>query len=321
MRASRLLSILILLQVRGRVSAADLAAEFEVSVRTIYRDVDQLSAAGVPVYAERGRSGGFQLLDGYRTRLTGFTPSEAHALLLAGIGSAAADLGLGEDLAAAQLKLMASLPAESGAGAQRVSARFHLDPAQWYTRVENIPYLPELARAVWEERRIRIRYESWKGEVARTLDPLGLVLKGGFWYLVAASKNQPRTYRASNILYLAITEAPSRRPARFSLARYWKDWAAAFEKRLMRERARVRLSPKGVKMLREVSPAAADIIDAAALVPEADGWIEADIPIETVEHATTQIMRLGAEAKVLEPASLREAVRTRAKAIAALYAR
>lgn len=321
MRASRLLSILILLQVRGRVSAAALAEEFEVSVRTIYRDVDQLSAAGVPVYAERGRSGGFQLLDGYRTRLTGFTPSEAHALLLAGIGSAAADLGLGEDLAAAQLKLMASLPADSGAGAQRVSARFHLDPAQWYTRVENVAHLPELARAVWEERRIRIRYESWKGEVARTLDPLGLVLKGGFWYLVAASKNQPRTYRASNILDLAVTDAPSRRPPRFSLARYWKGWAADFEKRLMRERARVRLSPRGVKMLREVSPAAAEAIDAAAPAPDVDGWIEAQIPIENIEHAVTQILRLGEDARVMEPAALRDAVRGRAKAIAALYGR
>src|SRR5574338_1215164 len=159
MRASRLLSILILLQMRGRMSAEALAAEFEVSVRTIYRDIDQLSAAGVPVYAERGRSGGFQLLDGYRTRLTGFTPAEADALLLAGVGGAAADLGIGAELAQAQLKLLASLPPDSGASAQRVATRFHLDPINWYTRSEPLDLLPSLAAAVWRDQRIRIRYE------------------------------------------------------------------------------------------------------------------------------------------------------------------
>jgi len=199
MRASRLLSILILLQMRGRLSAEALAAEFEVSVRTIYRDVDQLSAAGVPIYAERGRAGGFQLHDGYRTKLTGFTPQEADALLLSGIGAAAQDLGLGPDLAAAQLKLLASLPPESGASAERVSARFHLDPNAWYTRADASEALKPLAAAVWAERRVRVRYESWKDVVERTLDPLGLVLKGGAWYLVANVKSRPRTYRVSNI--------------------------------------------------------------------------------------------------------------------------
>ena len=135
MRASRLLSILILLQMRGRLSAEALAAEFEVSVRTIYRDIDQLSAAGVPVYAERGRAGGFALLDGYRTKLTGFTPAEADALVLAGVGGAAA----------AQLKLLASLPPDAGASAQRVAQRFHLDPANWYTRAEALPLLRNIS--------------------------------------------------------------------------------------------------------------------------------------------------------------------------------
>src|SRR5215470_2164491 len=179
MRASRLLSLLILLQMRGRMSAEALAAEFEVSVRTIYRDMDQLSAAGVPVYAERGRNGGFALLDGYRTRLTGFTPAEAEALLLAGVGPAAADLGIGAEAAAAQLKLLASLPPDSGASAQRVASRFHLDPINWYSRAESIDILPALASAVWTEKRVRIRYESWTDLVTREVDPLGLVLKAG----------------------------------------------------------------------------------------------------------------------------------------------
>src|SRR5678816_2216696 len=141
MRARRLLSILILLQLRGRLTAETLAKEFEVSVRTIYRDIDQLSAAGVPVYADRGRSGGFALLDGYRTKLTGLTPAESDALVLAGVGAAADDLGMGADLAAAQLKLLASLPPDAGARAGRVAARFHLDPVSWYRGGETLPAL------------------------------------------------------------------------------------------------------------------------------------------------------------------------------------
>ena len=167
MRASRLLSILIMLQMRGRLSAEALAREFEVSIRTIYRDIDQLSAAGVPVYAERGRAGGFELHDGYRTRLTGLTHSEAEVLLLAGAGGAAADLGLGAEAAAAQLKLLASLPPESGASAQRVAARFHLDAMPWYARVEPPGILPALAAAVWQDQRVRISYDSWKASVTR----------------------------------------------------------------------------------------------------------------------------------------------------------
>jgi predicted DNA-binding transcriptional regulator YafY len=317
MRASRLLSILILLQVRGRLNAVELAEEFEVSVRTIYRDVDQLSAAGVPIYAERGRTGGFALLDGYRTRLTGFTPTEAHSLLLAGVGSAAADLGLGEDLAVAQLKLLASLPAESGASAQRVAARFHLDPAQWYSRIDTPAHLPALAAAVWTEKRIRIRYESWKDVVSRALDPLGLVLKGGVWYLVAAAKNQPRTYRVSNILAQETLDTPSRRPPRFNLARYWSAWAKEFETRLMSERATVRLSQEGLKKLRAVSPAAAQAAEAAC-----DGsaaWFHADIPVESIEHAAGQLLHLGADVEVIAPVALRDAVSAEARKIAALY--
>ena len=243
MRASRLLSILILLQMRGRLSAETLAQEFEVSVRTIYRDIDQLSAAGVPVYAERGRAGGFALLDGYRTRLTGFTPAEADALLLVGVGGAAGDLGIGAEAAAAQLKLLASLPPDSGASAQRVASRFHLDPINWYSRAESIEILPALAAAVWSEQRIRIRYESWTDIVSRDVDPLGLVLKAGIWYLVAAVKRQPRTYRVSNIRELERLGAQAKRPARFDLGRYWTAWAKDFEARLLKERAVVKLSP------------------------------------------------------------------------------
>lgn len=320
MRASRLLSMLILLQLRGRVSADDLAREFEVSVRTIYRDVDQLSAAGIPIYAERGRSGGFQLHEGYRTKLTGLSTPEAEALLFAGVGGAAGDLGVGAEAAAAQLKMLASLPPDSGASAKRVAERFHLDPVNWYSRAEAPEILPALAEAVWREKRVRVRYESWKDVVERDLDPLGLVLKAGVWYLVAAAKGQPRTYRVSNIQALDVREAAARRPARFNLARYWSAWQRDFEARLMRERARVKLSPLGRRLLRDVSAAASEAVEAAHRPCAPEGWVEADIPVESIGHAVRQMLRLGAEAEVLEPAALRQGMALEAARIAALYA-
>jgi len=318
MRASRLLSILILLQLRGRLSAEQLAREFEVSVRTIYRDMDQLSAAGVPVYAERGRDGGFALLDGYRTRLTGLSPTEADALSLAGASIAAADLGLGSELASAQLKLMASLPPDKGASADRVARRFHLDPVSWYRRTETLDALPVLAEAVWRDRQVRIEYDSWAERVSRTLDPLGLVLKGGAWYLVAAVDGKPRTYRVSNIRRLEPLDEPATRPPRFDLPDWWAGWTRDFESRLLRERARIRVSPEGLNLLRAVSAAAAETVEAdGAMDPQ--GWRMADIPIESVEDATRQLLHLGAEVEVLSPPALRNAVGAVAERVAALY--
>lgn len=317
MRASRLLSILILLQTRGRLSAEALAAEFEVSVRTIYRDIDHLSASGVPVYAERGRAGGFELLDGYRTRLTGMTVAESDALVLAGAGSAARDLGVGFELAAAKLKLLASLPPDSGVSADRVARRFHLDTDGWYRRSTPLAVLPDLAGAVWRDRRIRIQYDSWKGPVSRDLDPLGLVLKAGLWYLVAAAEGAPRTYRVSNITALTLLETASKRPAKFDLEHYWDAWRADFEARLMKERATVRLTPEGLRLLRIISPAAAEAVDEAGR-PDG-GRIFAQIPVESIADATGQMLHLGAEVEVLTPPALRDAVAKAARHIAGLY--
>lgn len=319
MRASRLLSILILMQMRGRISADALAREFEVSVRTIYRDMDHLSAAGVPVYAERGRAGGFALLDGYRTRLTGLTVTESDALVLAGAGSAAADLGLGDALGLAQLKLLASLPPDSGASADRVSRRFHLDPLDWYRRTESADALPGLARAVWGDLRVRVRYESWAGEVVRDLDPLGLVLKAGTWYVVAAVGGQPRTYRVSNILALEPLPGTAERPRQFDLAQYWTGWSRDFEARLLREHARVRLSPAGLKQLRQVNPAAAEVAANSTARCDADGWRTLELPIESVADAASWLLRLGAEVEAIAPPELRTAITTTARAILRQY--
>ena len=319
MRASRLLSILILMQMRGRISADALAREFEVSVRTIYRDMDHLSAAGVPVYAERGRAGGFALLDGYRTRLTGLTVTESDALVLAGAGSAAADLGLGDALGMAQLKLLASLPPDSGASADRVARRFHLDPLDWYRRTESADALPGLARAVWGDLRVRVRYESWAGEVVRDLDPLGLVLKAGTWYVVAAVSGQPRTYRVSNILSLEPLPGTSERPGKFDLTQYWTDWSRDFEARLLREHALVRLSPAGLKQLQQVNPAAAEAAANSKARSDADGWWTLELPIESVADAAGWLLRLGAEVEAIAPPELRAAIATTAQAILRQY--
>lgn len=320
MRQSRLLSILILLQTHGRLAAAALAARFEVSVRTVYRDIDELAASGVPVFSERGRNGGFSLREGYRTSLTGLTPAESEALLFAGVGKAAAELGIGADAAAAQLKMLASLPADSGSRAGRIAARFHLDPVHWYSRADAVDTLPTLASAVWGDRRVRIRYASWKGEVRRRVEPLGLVLKAGVWYLVAGIRDGARTYRVSNIRELDLLDEAFRRPARFNLARHWAEASRDFEARLLRERALVRLSPEGLRLLREIHAAGAEAAGAKHRRCRPAGWIEAEIPIEGVPYATRQLLHLGAEIEVRAPAALRRALAQEARRIAALHA-
>lgn len=320
MRASRLLSILLLLQTRGRMTAQALADEFEVSVRTVYRDIDDLSAAGVPVYADRGRMGGFQLLDGYRTRLTGMTPVEAEALFLSGLPGPAAELGLGDAMAAAQLKLLAALPDEPRLGAGRAAARIHLDPVAWYRKAEQADILPQLAEAVWNARRIRIRYESWTDVRDRDIDPLGLVLKAGIWYLVAEAGRGPLTYRVAAIQRLDVSDERFERPADFDLAAYWTKWAAEFETRIYRGQATLRISPAGYKQLALLGAAVTEMAERTAGPPDARGWVAIEIPVETIDHAAGEILRLGAgEAEVLAPPELRAHLAGIGARLGALY--
>lgn len=322
MRASRLLSILLLLQTRGRLTAETLAAEFEVSVRTIYRDIDQLSAAGAPVYADRGRAGGFQLMDGYRTRLTGLTDAEAETLFLGGLSGPAAQMGFSGAVTTMQLKLLAALPPERQAAAERLAGRFHLDPVGWYQNPDEAERLPAIAQAVWNSRRIAVRYESWKGEVARTLEPLGLILKGGLWYLAARPAEgrgrEPRTYRVSNILELTLVEDTFERPAAFDLAAWWAETSRRFEAEIFTGTATLRLTAEGLRRLARLGAEQARI--AAGARPGADGRVEVVVPTESVEHAATDFLRLGAEAEVLAPSALRDAMAAAARRLAALYA-
>src|SRR5215467_7724469 len=221
MRASRLLSALLLLQTHGRMSARALAESLDVSVRTVYRDMTALHAAGVPVYAEGGPDGGYQLVDGFRTRLTGLTEDEARVLFLTGLPGPAAELGLGALVSAAELKLAAALPPSLLDSANRVRDRFHLDAPGWYAQGDASPHLGQVADALWQQRRIRVGYRRWKEptDVRRTLDPLGLVLKAGIWYLVATADGgrSPRTYKVNQILDLAVTGERFQRPPAFDL--------------------------------------------------------------------------------------------------------
>lgn len=317
MRASRLLSILILLQVRGRLTARALAAEFEVSERTIYRDVDELSAAGVPVYADRGPGGGFRLLDGYRTRLTGLTVGEAETLLLAGLPGPAADLGLAAPLATARLKLLAAVPPAAGEGAVRVGDRFHLDPVAWYQRAAPPALLPAIARAVWGQERLRLRYESWSETVRRTVEPLGLVLKAGAWYLVARADGRIRTYKVARVLDLETLEETFERPAGFDLASHWRGELGRFEGGLRKEEATLRVSPAALSRLDRLG---ADIAEAVlGAVPDAAGWRLATAPIESVPYAAGLLLGFVDDVEVLAPPELRRALAERAARVSALY--
>lgn len=319
MRASRLLSIQMLLETRGRMSATALAEALGISVRTLHRDIDELTSAGVPVYAERGRTGGFQLLPGWKTTLTGFTPAEAEAVFLTGLAGPASELGLGAKVESAQLKLLAALPAPWRGKARRISSRLHLDPVEWYREADPVPHLMLAATAVWEERQLAISYESWQQTGQRTVHPLGLVLKAGVWYLVAAREQKARTWRVSSILEATLLDKPAVRPKGFDLAAYWRDSVRRFEVELHTGEALVAATPRGLAELRRINAALARAVAGAAAPARPGDRVKLRIPIESVEHAAGQLLRLSPEVEALEPAPLRQAIRARIDAAALLY--
>jgi predicted DNA-binding transcriptional regulator YafY len=307
MRASRLLSILILLQLRVKMTAESLAREYEVSVRTIYRDIDSLSAAGVPVYGDRGPGGGFQLLDGYRTKLTGLDSGEAEALMMIGLPEPAAALGLGVAAGRAKAKLLAALTAEGSAGAERIAGRFHLDPVDWYRTAEPVRYLPAITRAVLDQQSLEISYESWAGLRDRIVDPLGLVLKAGNWYLVARIDGDFRTYRVSNIQTLMVQETVFQRPADFDLAAHWATQLVRFETDLRLEIAELSVSAKGCKSLSALDAYAVDAL-AKARPSIIHDWTDVSLPFENLDQVARVLLGLGPEFIVVKPVALRERI-------------
>lgn len=277
------------------MSARRLAEEVGVSVRTVHRDIEELSASGVPVVADRGVNGGFALLEGWRTRLTGLTPIEA--------------------------TVMASLPDTWQADARKVASRFHLDPVGWYHAPARADHLSVVADAVWNERRLKIRYDSWKGVSERVVEPLGLVLKGGEWYAVAGSKKGIATYKVSNIQAIERTGTTFKRPKMFDLGNHWSESTERFEAGLYRGTAVVRASAVGLKRLRLLSDAVAKAVDRAGEEKDARGWVEVKIPIESVEHASGELLRVGPECEAVAPRELREAMTAIAREMTALYGR
>ncbi|MGZ6266725.1 MAG: helix-turn-helix transcriptional regulator [Candidatus Limnocylindrales bacterium] len=323
MRASRLISILLLLQSRGRLTARELADELEVSVRTIYRDVDELGASGIPVYADRGSQGGFQLVEGYRTRLTGLTSEEAGALFLSGYPGPAAQLGLGTVLAAAQLKVLAALPPELRSRASRIRQRFHLDAPGWFQEPDAADYLEAIAEAVWSDRRLHMHYRLGDEDgtaVERLVDPLGVVLKGGIWYLVASAGGEKRTYRISRILDLDLLDEKFLRPDDFDLAGYWEHSVDAYQRSLPSFKAVVRIRQEAVwKLELALGLATATAAVAEAGDPDGSGWLVLRLQMEDFWHAEPQLLMLGADAIVVEPVELRDRMAAAAGALAATY--
>jgi predicted DNA-binding transcriptional regulator YafY len=305
MRASRLVSILLLLQARGHRTAAELADELEVSVRTIYRDIQALAESGVPIYAERGPGGGVRLVDGYRTRLTGLTTDEAEALFLSGVPGPAAELGLGTVVTAARLKVLAALPPELRTRAGRVAERFHLDAPGWWQQLDPVPCLGELANAVWETRAVTVRYRRDERVERRPLDPLGLVLKGGIWYLVALSKGDVRTFRVSRIEAVEVGER-FERPDAFDLARFWSESTARFEAEQPTVAITIRIDPSALhEFERAIGRAAAGTM----VVPakrDPDGWLRVRFHHESLGAAFYDLLPRLRSLEVLAPDELRD---------------
>ncbi|QEU94850.1 helix-turn-helix transcriptional regulator [Streptomyces kanamyceticus] len=322
MRAARLIKMVLLLQARPSMTAAELAAELEVSERTITRDAQALSEAGVPVYADRGRTGGYRLIGGYRTRLTGLGRSEAEALFLSGVPGALREMGLDDAASAARLKVSAALMPSLRDASQNAAQRFHLDAPGWFKETPAPELLPAVADAVWDDRLIEARYRRQDSEVERELEPYGLVLKAGVWYLCArvTGSGAYRVYRIDRFTAVAAGGQRFVRDEEFDLPGFWEERAAQFARAILRSRVVVRLSDAGVRALPYATDAASarEAMETAG-EPDATGRVTVTLPVENEDVAYTQLMALGPEAEVLEPAALRERFADAAARAAELY--
>ncbi|MFG3132016.1 helix-turn-helix transcriptional regulator [Streptomyces tendae] len=325
MRAARLIKMVLLLQSRPTMTAAELARELEVSERTVTRDAQALSEAGVPVYAERGRAGGYRLVGGYRTRLTGLARGEAEALFLSGVPGALREMGLEDAASAARLKVSAALLPSLRDASRTAAQRFHLDAPNWFREPETPELLPAVADAVWDDRRVTARYRRGTDEVVRELEPYGLVLKAGVWYLCArvagtAGDGPFRVYRIDRFTAVEAGEERFTRDDGFDLPAFWAERAEQFARSILRAEVVVRLSERGVRAL----PYAVDALAArealgGAGAPDAEGWVTVTLPVESEDVAHTQLRALGPEVEVLAPTALRVRFARDAGRLAGLY--
>ena len=320
MRADRLLTILLLLQTRGRMTAQELADEVEVCQRTIYRDVDALSAAGVPVYADRGPGGGFALVDSYRTNLTGLNQDEVQALFMLSIPKPLAQLGVDDKLKAAWLKLSAALPEARRSEELIVRQRFYLDSTWWFQTEEPVPHLPTLQKAVWQDRRLHLTVRLQRNTLREWLvEPYALVVKAGVWYLVYCRDSHLRVHRVSEVLAAHTTDVGFQRPRDFDLAAFWIRWCADCEGSRPSYSVLTRVSPELVPHLPQLFGDPIREAVGQAGPPDAEGWLTLPLPFETFEAARTRVLGLGCAVEVLEPPALRKSVMDFAAQIVAFY--
>ena len=303
MRASRLIALILRLQRGGRFTAVEMAQELEVSVRTVFRDIDQLSAVGIPVVAERGRNGGFKLVEGLHAQLGPLTESEAESLFLAALPSAAAELGVADQIKSARSKLM--IASSEGATTQARGPRFHVDTKDWFRTSEKVTLLPAIADAVRRSKWLKIRYSTDRHVATRRVGPAGLVLKAGTWYLVAQHAEAFRTYRVARISEAEILAAPYSRPSEFDLSAYWAHSSRQFEVSSYRTSATVRLSPRGRAILGLLGSNVERFVTSSAGEPDRRGWVHCTIPLENTEFGVRELMRLGEEVEVIAPRALR----------------
>ncbi|HLI07036.1 MAG TPA: YafY family protein [Ktedonobacteraceae bacterium] len=319
MRADRLLSILLLLQVHRRMTARELARRLEVSERTIHRDMEALSMSGIPVVAERGTGGGWGLLEEYRTNLTGLTEAEIQALFLTKPSRLLSDLGLQKASEAALIKLLAALPAMHRRDAEYARQRIYVDTAGWHSTEERVPYLPLLQEAIWQERKLHLTYERSDATVERLVDPLGLVAKGNIWYLVAAVEGQVRSYRVSRIHAATLLEQPCARPADFDLAAYWHQSSSEFQANIPRYTVAARITQTGLS--RAIH--AGRFIEVEPLEetgePDAEGWITARLRFQIKDEVCGYLLSFGPEIEVLDPPEAREQIIQLAESVLAFY--
>ncbi|GAA4930143.1 putative DNA-binding transcriptional regulator YafY [Nonomuraea thailandensis] len=321
MRADRLVSLVLLLRQHGRLSATALARELEVSTRTVLRDIEALSAAGVPVYAERGRHGGFALLPGFRTELTGLNHDEALALLVAGSRRGAQAFGLGSALASAMLKVVDALPESYRHTAAGAAERLLIDPeTDLLSRRladEEVPdtVVATVLRAVFAGRRLRIHYAAAGQDPRwRTVDPIGLVTVRDRGYLLATRSGADRTYRLSRVLAAEELAEPAQRPDRVDLDRAWQERSTRFRTGGDQVAALVRLNP----VRREDLVGTALAVLAEETGP--DGWLRLEVTFQDARHAEWALWQLSTNAEALAPQWLRDSLRERATAIATRYA-
>ena len=313
MRADRLLSILLLLQVNRRLTARELAHRLEVSERTILRDMDALSGSGVPVVAERGAGGGWSLLEEYQTRLTGLGPAEIQSLFLARPPKLLADLGLSKEAEAAWIKLQAALPAASRAQAEFVRKRILFDTRGWRDAPESIACLPVLLDALWRERQVRFLYQPVLCEAGeRTVDPQALVARGSTWYLIAKVEDEARTYRISRMRDAAVLESPSTRLPDFDVARWWERSASEFREKLPRYHATFLADAEAMRWIRYRGWRLEEEN------PEGDR-VRVRLRFDVEEEAVQFALGFGGKVEALEPAGLREKVLDGARAILGRY--